>query len=84
MKAHNNHSVSVLKPYLIALVCLLIGLHLELKSLLSLSFFFFNWGFQIGGAAYLWVLFIQGPLRYISPQGSFPGKRYNSFCFIKT
>ena len=42
VKAHNKHRVSVLKPYLFVLACLLIELQLEAKSLLSPFFFFKN------------------------------------------
>ena len=41
MKACNKHRVSVLNPYSFVLACLQIELHnLEVKSLLSLFFFF--------------------------------------------
>jgi len=51
MKAHYKHGVSVLKPHLSVLACLLIELHL---------------GYQIGGATYLLVRLIHGLLQYIS------------------
>ena len=58
VKAHENHSVSVLKPYLFVPVCLLMELHWNLKvCCLSLSLFFFlqNLGFHIGSVAYTWT-----------------------------
>lgn len=48
MNGHNNHCVSVLKPYLFANKT-----SLELQSLLSLLFFQ-NLRFQIEGVAYVW------------------------------
>ena len=39
-------------------------------------------GFQIGGAAYLRVQLIPGLLRFIIPQGRFPGKT-NKFLLYK-
>ena len=59
MKAPHNHRVSVLIPYLFVLVCLLIELRYNLK-VGRLYFFFQNWGFQIGGGAYLRVQLIHG------------------------
>ena len=39
VKARNNHRVSVLKPYLFVLLCLLIELHRKLKVCLCIFFF---------------------------------------------
>ena len=80
VKARNNHRVSVLKPYLFVLFCLLIGLHYKFKVCLYL--FIQNWVFE--GGAYQRVRLIRGLLRYSSPQGSFPGKRNRILCFTKT
>ena len=40
-------------------------------------------GVQIGGGAYLQVRLIYGRLRYIIPQGNFPGKRNTIFCLMR-
>ena len=51
MKAHNKHGVSVFKPYLFVLACLLIELHLNFL-LIGLP----NWGDNLPlEAAYTWT-----------------------------
>ena len=70
MKPCNNHRVSVLKPYLFVLVCLLIELHWNLKvcCLYVFIYFFFKIGAsRLGGGAYLQVQLIPELLRCISP-----------------
>ena len=56
VKAHNKHGISVLKPYLFVIACLLIELHWKLKVCCLQFFFFF---FKIG-ASKLGVQLIYG------------------------
>ena len=44
MKTHSNQRVSVLKPYLFVLVCLLVELHWKLKVCCPYLFIFFKIG----------------------------------------
>lgn len=53
--------VSVLQPYLLVLVCLLIEVHWNFKVC---CVFLFKVSFQIGGAVYLRVQLIHGLVQY--------------------
>ena len=67
MKTRSNHRIC-----LSLLIFFTSRTSLELKSLLSLCFFF-----KLG------LLRIRGLLRYFSPQGHFTGKKNKSFYFSK-